>query len=85
MIKCCFIKSKILTYRKNIKKKQKTQTIKNKDTLTKTHTVSVLERLFLLGRLRDHFDVVAMEGPDGLPIGVEEVGSQGEVFALVRV
>ena len=47
--------------------------------------VRVLHRLFLLRRLRDHFDAVRGERADVGAVAVDEVDDQVEVLSLVLV
>lgn len=48
-------------------------------------TVCVLQGLLLLGWFGDHFDQLAVESANLLPIAEEELQDQPEVFPLVRI
>jgi len=48
-------------------------------------TIGILERLLLLGWLRDDFDAFAVENADVVSVAVEHFHREHKVLALVRV
>ena len=48
-------------------------------------TICIFQRLFLLGGLGDDLDAAAIEETYFLPIAIEQLDTQHEVLALVRV